>query len=122
MSKKTLGIISLVVSILSIVALFIPANSYDAALIIYAIGAVLGIAGVILGFISVKEGKAMSVIGIIIGVIIAIVLLLAVMGCVVMKNSKDCIATGDDVYTCSYNGTEVEVPASLVTEDQKKKD
>ncbi len=116
--KKTLAILSLVLSILSIFP-FLFAGSSN-ILILSIIGLFFAIVGVILGFIAFKEAKGLSLAGIIIGIICIIILVLGISGLYLIQNLENCVDNNDGTATCTYSGVEVQVPIESLNENQMK--
>ena len=119
-NKKTLAICSLVLSIISLIPIIITPNSINGAEIFATIGIILAIAATILGFISKKDGKGLAIAGVVIGIISCIILCLSLIGFSAIKKATDCVDNGNDTSTCQFMDQNLEVPNSLLREDQKK--
>ena len=120
-NKKKIAIASLIVSILSLIPLIITPDSLTGTLIFIILGIFMGIIGGILGFIGKSEAKGLSISGIVIGIISCVVLCFSLVGFSVIKDATDCVDNGDETATCNYLGEELEVPTSMLREDQIKK-
>lgn len=119
-NKKKFGVASLIVSILSLIPLVITPDSLTGAQIFVVIGVVLGIIGVILGVIGKSVSKGLSISGIVIGIVSCVILCFSLIGFFVIKDATDCIDNGNETSTCNYFGEEIEVPNSMLREDQMK--
>lgn len=121
MNKRTFGILSLVLAIVSILTLMFTTGTIERATLFVGIGLVLAVVSIVFGFIGKSEAKGLSIAGIIIGIISFILVGLSLIGLIGMKNATDCVDNGNGTSTCTYMGTEIEVPNSYIKEDQWKK-
>lgn len=119
-NKKKFAIASLILSLLSLVPLIIRPNSLTGAQIFVIVGIFLGIIGAVLGFIGKSASKGLSISGIVIGIISCVILCFSLIGFSVYENATDCVDNGNGTSTCNYSEEEVEVPTSMLREDQKK--
>lgn len=118
---KKLAIASLVVSIMSLVPIIITPDSLTGAEIFVVVGIFLGVIGIVLGFIGRKEAKGLAISGIVIGIITCVILCISLIGFSAIKNATDCVDNGDETSTCNYMDQDLEVPNSMLREDQMKK-
>jgi len=122
MNMKKMSIISLVLAIISIFTLFVGGGSISFIMGVYVVGIILAIGAVVLGSISLKDGrKKMSITSIVIGLIVAVMLFLALMGFVLMSKAEDCVNNKNGTSTCDVLGQEMEVENIFLEEDQYKK-
>ncbi len=120
-NKKKIAIASLTMSLLSLVPVIILPDSLTGAQIFIIVGILLALAGAVLGFIGKSASKGLAISGIVIGMISFIILALALVGTFAYKNATDCVDNGNETSTCNYMGQEIEVPNSMLREDQMKK-
>lgn len=120
-NKKFFGVASLVISLLSLIPVVISPDSLTGAEIFVVIGIILAIVGVVFGFIGKSLSKGLSISGIVIGFISCILLCFTLIGLTAIKNATDCVDNGNKTSTCSYLGTEIEAPNSLLRDDQMRK-
>lgn len=121
-NKKTLAILSIVLSVLSFLVVgFASATSLKITLAYFLTGLILAIVGVVLGFIAKKEEKTLSLVGIIAGLILVFIILFSSIGLYSMTIVKNCVRTQNDTTTCELNGVEINnVPTSYLRDDQYK--
>lgn len=120
-NKKKFAVASLIFSLLSLIPLIICPDSITGAQIFVIIGIILGIIGAILGFIGKGASKGLAISGIVIGIISCVVLCFSLIGFSAIKDATDCVDNGDGTSTCIYLGEELQVPNSMLREDQIKK-
>ena len=120
MNKKIYGIISVVLSLAPLTSFLINTSNVDTIETIVLIYLLLSIAAIVLGFIGRKENKVVSIIGIVLGFIGVLILGLATIGFKVVKEAKDCTLLENGNYKCIAYDQEIEVPAFLLRDEQKK--
>ena len=119
--KKRFAVASLVLSLMSLIPILISPNSLNGAQIFAIVGIFLGIIGVILGFVGKSASKGLSITGIVIGIISVVFLCFALIGFVAIKSATDCVDNGDETSTCNYLEEELQVPNSMLSEEQMRK-
>ena len=119
-NKKTFGILSLVLSIVSLFALVLAPDDISVAEILVVVFFLIAIASVVFGFIGKKDAKGLSIAGIVIGIISFVLLGLALLGFYGIKNCTDCVSNGDGTATCDYMGTELKAPIRYLRQDQMR--
>ena len=117
-NKKTFGILSLILAIISLIPIIFVPDSLNGAQIFTTVALILAIMAVVFGFIGKKDSKGMSIAAIIIGIISTIVMILALFGFLMYSKVTDCIDNGNGTSTCMFGGQEMEVPTSYLEESQ----
>ena len=120
-NKKKFAVTSLVLSLLSLVPLIVLPDSMTGIQICICIGIILGIVGIVLGVVGKSASKKLAISGIVIGAISFAILCLMVFGLSVAMNATDCVDNGDNTSTCKYRGEEINIPNSMLSEEQKNK-
>lgn len=120
-NKKKFAVASLVLSLLSLALLIVLPDSMTGIQVCICIGILLCIVGVILGIVGKDGSKKLAISGIVIGVLSFAVLCFLLVGSMIIKNATDCVDNGDDTSTCKYIGQEINVPNSMLSEEQKNK-
>ena len=120
-NKKKFAVASLVLSLLSLAPLRVLPDSMKGAQIFVCIGILLGIVGVVLGIVGKSASKKLAISGIVIGAISCAILCFTLVGFMAMENATDCVDNGDGTSTCKYIGQEINVPNSMLSEEQKNK-
>ena len=121
-SKKTLGIVALVLAILSLCPLVIGFETIKATMILECVALLFGVCAAVLGFVSKKDAKGMAIAAIVIGIISMVFVGLSLLGLTAISKATDCVDNGDGTATCQYMGQELEIPTDYLTEDQMKKE
>ncbi|MGM9877904.1 MAG: hypothetical protein ACI33S_04560 [Bacilli bacterium] len=121
-NKKKFAIASLTLSILSLIPLIISPESLTGAQIIVIVGIILGIIGIVLGFIGKSASKGLAIIGIVIGIISCVILCFSLIGFFSIGKATDCVDNKDGTSTCNYLGQELQVPTTMLREDQMKEE
>ncbi len=121
-SKKDMAKISLILSIISLISSIFNPSPLILSEIFVFVGLILAIAGIVLGFLSVKEVKGMSIASICIGFISVVLLLLCFLGLVVIGSVKNCVDQKNGKSMCEFSGTEIEVSNTFLRENQKQKE
>ena len=114
--------ISLILSIISLISSIFNPSPLILSEIFVFVGLILAIAGIVLGFLSVKEVKGMSIASICIGFISVVLLLLCFLGLVVIGSVKNCVDQKNGKSMCEFSGTEIEVSNTFLRENQKQKE
>ncbi len=120
-NRKKIAIASLTLSLLSLIPAVIFPGSLTGAMIFTIIGIFIAIIGTILGFIGKSASKGLAISGIVIGIISCVYLCWLLIGYFVLKNATDCVDNGNGTSSCNSFGQELEVPNSMLREDQMKK-
>lgn len=120
-NKKKFAVASLVLSLLSLALLIVLPDSMTGIQVCICIGILLCIVGVILGIVGKDGSKKLAISGIVIGVLSFAVLCFLLVGSMIIKNATDCVDNGDDTSTCKYIGQEINIPNSMLSEEQKNK-
>ena len=120
-NKKKFAVASLVLSLLSLAPLMVFASSMTGIQVCSCIGILLCIVGVILGIVGKDGSKKLAISGIVIGILSFTVLCFLLVGSMIIKNATDCVDNGDDTSTCKYGGQEINIPNSILSEEQKNK-
>ena len=119
---EKISIISLVLAIISILTLLVGGESLVFIYIDFILGIILSIVAVILGIISIKDGrKKMSITSIVIGTVVFIMLALALTGFIMMSKAENCVDNKDGTSTCEVFGQDMEIENIFLTEKQYKK-
>ena len=120
-NKKKFAVVSLVLSILSLAPLIVLPDSMTGIQICIGIGIILGIVGIVLGVVGKSASKKLAISGIVIGVLSCAILCFLLFGLSVAMNSTECVDNGDNTSTCKYIGEEINIPNSMLSEEQKNK-
>ena len=119
---KKMSIASFVCAILAALILLVPSGSITFIMGIFVVGIILAIVAVVLGVISMKDGKKkMSIASIVIGSIVFVLLSLSLAGFALMSKAEDCVDNKNGTATCQVMGQEMEIEDMFLTEDQYKK-
>lgn len=128
-NKKTLGIFSLILPILSFIVLVgVTAYGLDSgnALKIAMYGAlvalIINIVAIILGIVGMKNAKGLSIVGIVLGCIGAYLCFSNISLDALVPKFNDCEKIDEKTSKCKYNGVEIEIPNQFLEENQYKKE
>lgn len=119
-NKKTLGILSFVLALLSLLSIFIPVDSLSIILVFITISFLVSIVSIILGFIGKKKAKGFGIAGIVIGLIAFLIIGLEFAGLLMIRNLKNCVDKGNGSAVCRVNGQDMEVPINYLKDSQMK--
>lgn len=128
-NKKTLGIFSFILPILSFIVL-VGATAYGLdsgnALKIAMYGAlvalIINIVAIILGIVGMKNAKGLSIVGIVLGCIGAYLCFSNISLDALIPKFNDCEKINEEKSKCKYNGVEIEIPNQFLEENQYKKE
>ena len=104
MNKKIFAILSLILSIISLVPMFISPDTANSAMIYIAVFILIAIVGIVFGIIGMKASKGMGITGIVIGAISLIALSLSILGLVAFKSFTNCVDQGNGMAKCEFMG------------------
>ena len=119
--KKKISLVALILSLISLIPMVVLPSSYNGALVFIIVGLLVGIVAIVLGIIGLKGEKVQAILGIVFGAISSLVLMLSLIGIGAIGQFTDCEDKGDGIAVCSFQGEEMEIPTSLLREDQIKK-
>ena len=121
-NKRKMAIASIVLSVVSLPPFVIAPEKIEVAQLFIVICVLIAIVGAILGYISKKDGKGLSIAGIVVGIISCILLIISLIGFLLFSKVSDCVDNGDDTATCQYAGQTVNVPINYLTDEQMKRE
>lgn len=127
--KKTLGIISVILPILTYVVYDLileyglkTDNALNMAIYCALIALVLALVSTVLGIIGIKNAKGLSIAGIILGCIGIFIYVSNISLFKTLPKFKDCEQVSEEIVKCKVNNVEIELPIHFFKEDQYKKE
>lgn len=121
-NKKILASLSIIIPCLSyVLCSLIVDDSAKGILICFVVALIFSIVGVILGFITKKEAKIISVVSIVVNFIILFICLIGIVGAYIFAFADNCVRTQNETTTCEFNGVEIkDIPIDILRDDQYK--
>lgn len=121
-NKKLLASLSIILPTLSyIICSRIVDDSVKGILICFIVALIFSIIGVILGFVTKKDAKIVSIVGIVVSFILIFACLAGIVGAYYISNLSNCVRTQNDTTTCEFNGVEInDIPTDILSDDQYK--
>lgn len=121
-NKKILASLSIIIPCLSyVLCSLIFDDSVKGVLIGLIIVLIFSLAGVVLGFVTKKEEKIISIVSIVVNLILILMCLLGIVGTYSISIVNNCVRTQNETTTCELNGVEIkDIPTSSLRDDQYK--